>query len=216
MLIKVLLADRQQLTVEGIRQILTTNSAFTIVGVAYDIASIEQQLQAHHPDILVLDYHTLKDFSPEYYRRLISRFSALKVFVITAACERAQILQYLEMGVVAFLTKDCSKEEIASAFSAIARGQKFYCNRVLDLLVENQSNRKKNYNGDTLSEREITIIQHIARGLSTSEMATEMCLSPHTINSYRKGILKKLEVKTPVEMIVKAFRMQILEVQQYL
>ncbi len=212
MLYKVLLADYQQLALEGLKQILSGDSSFQIMDEVHTFNELETKIQQHQPHILMLDYENLHGFSIHHYQHLIEKYPALQVLIITANHDRDQILKYLEPGPPGFLTKDCSKAEILGAFRALAKGQKFYCNRVLDLLVENTFKRKSpDAAYELLNEREIQIIYEIAEGLSTHEMADKMCLSPHTINAYRKSILKKLEAKTPVEMIVKAFRLRILQ-----
>lgn len=210
MLSQVLLADKQQLSVEGMKHILSGDPAFQVAGEVNDMQSLETKIQQLIPDILVLDYHSFEHLSHTFCQQIMERFPALKILVITSDHNRAQILKYVEIGIPALLTKDCSRQEILNAFHALARGQKFYCSRVLDLLVENQFVQKRAH--AALSEREIQIITYIAEGLSTQQLASRMNLSPHTINAYRKSILKKLEVKTPVEMIVKAFRLQIIPI----
>lgn len=211
MAIQVLLADKQQLYIEGMKHILSAETEFEVVGEVSDMHLLGEKIQQLTPDILVFDYFSFKSFSHTFCQQIIEKFPALEILVITSDQNRVQILKYIEIGIPAFLTKDCSKEEILNALHALAKGQKFYCSRVLDLLVENQFTKKNNHPAyEALSEREIQIIHHIAEGLSTQQMAAQMYLSPHTINAYRKNILKKLKVKTPVEMMVKAFQLKII------
>jgi DNA-binding NarL/FixJ family response regulator len=102
---------------------------------------------------------------------------------------------------------------VLNAFHAVADGQKFFCNRVLDLLMENKVKKNDFTEGSTLSPREIQIIRHISEGLSTQQSADKLHLSPHTINAHRKNILKKLDANTPIELIVKALRLKIVPLQ---
>ncbi|MEK6478542.1 response regulator transcription factor [Catalinimonas sp. 4WD22] len=210
-LTQLLLADNQELAVAGIKHLLSGEKQFKIIGQVNSKKALEKQLIQHTPDVLVLDYTNLKGFSADDCLAISNAHPSLKIFIITA--DQEHIMQVLEAGVLAFLTKDCSEQEILNAFHAIAKGQKFFCNRVLDVLMNHKVYKS---NADTasgeLSEREAEIIRYIAKGMGTQEIASKLNLSPHTINAHRKNILKKLDATSPVEMIVKAMSMKIITI----
>lgn len=212
-LTKVLVADQQELAVAGIKQLLSREKQFEISAQAGDKKTLEKMLQQHTPDILVLDYANVKGFKSEDCLKLSNTYPSLKIFIITA--DQKHIMQVLESGVLAFLTKDCSTQEILNAFYSVAKGQKFFCNRVLDVLMNHKVYKaNSDATAGELSEREAQIIRYIAKGMGTQQIADELNLSPHTINAHRKNILKKLDATSPVEMIVKAMSMKIISIDQ--
>lgn len=209
-LTRVLLADRQALAVAGLRQMLSATDKFEIVAETSDADELEHLLNKVLPDVLVLDYASLKNFSVIACLKTIRNHPFLKVLVITADSDSQSILSILQANVLGFVTKDCSRQEILNAFLAVSSGQKFYCNRVLDVLMDRQFNKADPAIDELLSEREVQIIEFISRGLSTQEMASRLNLSTHTVNAHRKNILKKLNVNSPVALVVKAFQAKII------
>ncbi|MDF9798072.1 DNA-binding NarL/FixJ family response regulator [Catalinimonas alkaloidigena] len=210
---KVFVADHQELAVAGIKQLLSREKQFEIIGQTSSKRMLEKSLQLYTPDILVLDYANLRDFNLNDCLNLSAAYPYLKVFIITADQHQKRIMQVLESGVLAFLTKDCSAHEILNAFHSIVKGQKFFCNKVLDVLMNHKVYKSNaDESSDKLSEREEQIIRFIAKGMGTQQIAAELNLSPHTINAHRKNILKKLDATSPVEMIVKAMSMKIITI----
>ena len=104
-----------------------------------------------------------------------------------------------------FLTKQCDEEEILDAIKATAKGDKFYCHKILDLIIERSfPSKSENCNATPLSPREKEILTLVAKGKIAKEIAAELHISPHTIYTHRKNILKKLKLTSPTEMIVYA------------
>ena len=211
--IRVLLADRQELAVAGIQHMLASSNRFEVVGEVGENAELSHLIAQLDPHILVLDYDHIPDFLPENMLKLSQQHPAIKLVIITDNNEPDQILKVLKANVAGFLTKACSKQEVINAFHAVADGQKFFCNRVLDLLMENKMKKNDPPDPSALSQREIQIIRYISEGLSTQQIADKLHLSPHTINAHRKNILKKLDANTPIELILKALRMKIIPLQ---
>lgn len=211
--VRVLLADRQELAVAGIKHILANSNRFEVIGEVGEGAKLNQEITHLNPHILVLDYDHIHDFLPESILKLNQQHPTVKLVVITDNNEPEQILKVLKANVAGFLTKACSKQEVLNAFHAVADGQKFFCNRVLDLLMENKMKKTDARGASALSQREIQIIRYISEGLSTQQIADKLHLSPHTINAHRKNILKKLDANTPIELILKALRMKIIPLQ---
>jgi DNA-binding NarL/FixJ family response regulator len=88
------------------------------------------------------------------------------------------------------------------AVRATAKGDKFYCNRILDVVTESaKEGAGQDCSPTSLSQREIEVVEYIAQGLTAAEVADKMCLSVHTINTHRKNIFKKLGVNSTTELV---------------
>lgn len=209
--VRVLLADRQELALAGIRHMLAGSGDLAIVGETGEAKELNRLIEELSPDVLALDYAHIRHFSMAACLKLISHFPFLRILVITADNTPGNILSILQANVLGFITKDCSKQEVLNAFRAVSQGQKFYCNRVLEVLMDKQFNQPEPEPHELLSKREVQIVSFISKGISTQEMADRLHLSPHTVNAHRKNILKKLGVNTPVELIVKAFQLRIIQ-----
>ncbi|MEM6844775.1 MAG: response regulator transcription factor [Bacteroidota bacterium] len=201
---KVLIADSQVLVVAGIRHLLEGIPAVTIISEVSDWKSVLEAFQQDQPDIVIFDYIYLDGFSTKRYRQLSRQYPSVKFFAITADQSHPQILEILQTNTTAFLSKDCSRGEIINALQTIISGQKYFCETVLQLLMDQSTSTS------AITPREIEIIQYIADELSTQEIANKLNLSPHTINAHRKRILKKLDVKTPIGLVLQALRHQLI------
>ncbi|MGB0918732.1 MAG: response regulator transcription factor, partial [Flavobacteriales bacterium] len=79
---------------------------------------------------------------------------------------------------------------------------KFYCNRILDVVTESKSvGAGMDCTPTSLSAREVEVVEYIAQGLTAAQVADKMCLSVHTINTHRKNIFKKLNVNSTTELV---------------
>ncbi len=210
-MVQVLVADNQELALAGIQHLLNSETTFQIVGEVSHWENLSPYLQQHLPNVLLIDYLFLPGFTVDKLSSLQKQYPSLKLFVLTTDTDHPRILKILHMGVLAFLTKDCSREEIIRAFHAVANGQKFFCNTVLDLLTDpNAQNPSIHPIVASLTERERQIIQLIAQEHSTESIANQLSLSPHTINAHRKRILKKLNVTSPVGLVIQSLHLDII------
>lgn len=154
----------------------------------------ESYLKIPTPAILIFDYLDEESMSDQVWN-LVENNPHVKVLVITDDTDKGRIRSVLKLGVQGFLTKSCSEAEIIQALTTIQSKQTFYCSRVLKALVESDSQLE-------LSEREMEVVKLIATGHSSSEIAETLIISIHTVNSHRKNILKKLNLKSPTELII--------------
>jgi len=207
---KVLIADTQSLVVSGMRYLLEKNSSFEIVGDAADWKSTLTLVQNESPELLILDYLTLSECAYECLQQFRQQHPSVRICIVTSDQDQKRILHYLQINPSVFLTKSCSHKEIITALQAAASGQKFFCNKVLQILMDQSVQSEQDSLKNSLSYREIQIIRLISQELSTQTIADKLNLSPHTINAHRKRILKKLGVKSPVGLVVEAMRLQLI------
>ena len=213
-MVQVLVADNQELALAGIQHLLDSQATFQVVGEVNHWEKLPSFLQQYTPDMLVLDYRVLPGFTADKLSELLKQYQSLKLFILTTDTDHPRILKILHMGVLAFLTKDCSQKEIIHAFHAVANGQKFFCNTVLDLLTDpDAQNPPIHPVAASLTERERQIVLLIAQEHFTESIANQLSLSPHTINAHRKRILKKLNVTSPIGLVVQALHLDIIRYQ---
>ena len=197
----VLISDPQFLTRNGLFHLLDNADRFAIE-MTEDITTVENLSQY---DIIITDYlqpYSL-DVHEDHYNFLFPGYSD-KVLVISADNDRSRIKEIINMGTPGFLTKDCTPDEILSALEMISQGNRFYCNKVLETLIHIDGNDPNDCVPTTLSSRETEILKLIAGGKSTAQIADELHISIHTVNSHRKNILKKLKLTSPTQLVAYA------------
>lgn len=209
--ISIILADAQYLTRLGLRQLFESIATFQVVSEAGNEAELVMQLQRHQPQVVILDYNQPGCFSRQTVEEIKRAAPEVKVLVISEDDEKSAIYEVLERGVSSFLTKTCGEEEIIDAVNATARGQKFFCTKVLDYLLEKSFAKEDNCAPTPLTPREIEIVQLVAKGLIAKEIADVLNLSPHTVYTHRKKIMKKLKLSTSSELVLYAVHNGIVE-----
>ncbi|MEP2024647.1 MAG: response regulator transcription factor [Reichenbachiella sp.] len=128
------------------------------------------------------------------------------ILLVVNLADHSLIQQLKEMGIRGILTTHCDAQEIKTALESIRLGKRFYCGDILDVLIQPQLEEKTTATNDILSAREIEVLEYVVKGLTTNQIAEKLHVSTHTINSHRKNMLKKLELTSPVELIVYAVK----------
>ncbi len=202
--IKVLVSDFQFLTREGLVHLVTEKDEFELCGVVQGAEEVMKWVLLEHPDVLLMDYDNHDPILKSLLNQVIES-RATNVLIITNEDRREHIKPLLDMGIKGIVTKQCSQNEILNAIDSLSRNNRFYCNRILDLLIENEQDPKEiEIEPSDLSPREMEVLRLITKGHKTVQIADELNVSVHTINSHRKNILKKLNLRSPTELIVYA------------
>ena len=171
------------------------------------------KLESGNFDLLVIDPKAENGFGVETLLSIINDNENLNVLVISNVNNESQVLQILEKGVQGYLTYTCDEDEIVHAIFAIAKGEKFYCNKVLDIVFNKHLYKKETVNCDptSLTIRETEIAVMLAKGLTNKEVADQIHLSPHTVHTHRKNIMKKLGVRSASELTIYALSIGLIE-----
>ncbi len=196
----VLLADFQYLTRQGIASLIKAMPGFELIKMIDSSESLVDEATASNPNLIVID---ISDKDKELIPKLKTLKETLKssFLVISNSQTKDSIQQLLSMGIKGILTKNCSEEEIISGLRAVSQGNRFFCNNILELVVESPD-KDENCEPTTLTPREFEVLELITKGMTTAIIAENLHVSVHTINSHRKNILKKLNLKSPAELIV--------------
>lgn len=198
----VLLADFQYLTRQGMASLIKAMPGFDLVKMVDSANLLINSVIEAKPVLVVID---ISDKDHELIPKLkqLKEDTSSSFLVISNSQTKESIQQLLSMGIKGILTKNCSEEEIINGLRAVAQGNRFFCNNILDLVVE-KPDQEENCEPTNLTPREYEVLELITRGKTTAQIAEELHLSIHTINSHRKNILRKLNMNSPAELIVYA------------
>ncbi len=196
--VSVLLADSQFLTRKGISTLIRDLEGYETVAQIEDLGDLAANIQQHQPMLVILDTSYQRIFLKKILDS-ISQYDALNILAITNDCDHELIDMLMQLNVKGILTKDCDREEFMHAIITVAQGERFYCSKILDVVFETES--KPDAPCHNLSKRELEVLSLVAKGYSTTDIANMLFLSVHTISSHRKNILKKLNLRSPVELI---------------
>jgi DNA-binding NarL/FixJ family response regulator len=199
--IRVGIADAHFVVREGLKYVLSRDKKIQLAGECDHGKDIPKLLK-NKLDVLLFDYDHADHISFEDLQKVFRVAPEAKVLVISAHTDTPTINRLIRQPIKGLLSKECSEAEILEAVHATSKGDKFYCNRILDVVSESaEEDAGKDCSPTALSQREIEVVEYIAQGLTAAQVADKMCLSVHTINTHRKNIFKKLKVNSTTELV---------------
>ncbi|GAB3830480.1 LuxR C-terminal-related transcriptional regulator [Pontibacter rugosus] len=207
---KVLVADANLLIRKGIIALLQQQEGLEVIAEAESEEELLQLVQTQQPDVVLLDCNQPGLLELAKIATLKSLGGKTNLLIITDDCGKDTVMEALKAGATGYVLKVCGEQEIVNAVRATARGERFMCSQVLESVFAEPNKPQVEH---PLTAREIEIIQLIAEGKSTMEIAEKLFLSHHTINSHRKNILRKLGIKSPAELVVKALDLGIVKLR---
>jgi len=199
-MIDILVANNNEITAQGLKTILQSKMGNRVVGIAQSLEDIKKSRKRYRPDIIVIAIKELKKI-----------YKDSKILAITDQLPKDTIYKSLKFGVDSYLLDDCDSPEILEAIEDTNNGKQFYCGMVIDILSESDEREKAGCSGITLSEREIEIIKLISDGLTNKEIADQIFLSTHTVNTHRKNIMNKLGIKNTAGIVIYAVKENIIK-----
>ena len=215
--IKILIADNSFLIREGFRSVISDNSDFKLVGEVDKAEDLSEKLLLYRPNVVVIDY-TSEFFSLDDLKTIAQKFPDIKILAVTNPQNRNTISKAIENGVISHLLKDCGRDEIIEAIYSTAKGEKFFCGKIVDGALQEKETTSTGVSCDgiKLSAREIEIIQLVSEGLSNKEIAERLFLSVHTVTTHRKNIMSKLGVNNTAGLVMFAIKQNLLGPNKFL
>lgn len=202
---KILLADNQALTSAGMIHLLSDREELEIVGQVAHREELLTLVETHQPNLLITDYNLPSYVTIEDLQDVARSASNPHILVVSSDDSKSSILEVLQLGVTGYLTKECTREEVMMAVQSTSKGEKFFCHKILDIIMEKHfSPEVPAADPSLLTTRETEILSLLASGQSTQQIADTLHLSPHTVHTHRKSIIRKLNIKSPTEFVIYA------------
>jgi DNA-binding NarL/FixJ family response regulator len=221
MKIRILLAESNFLVREGMMAFLHKQPSFEVIAAVENRDDMLRGVQMHQPDVLIID-HTTAEFGVACIHQVKTICANVHVLSISEPKSKREIGQAIDLGVTSYLLKECGREEILEAIDATAKGEKFFCGKIVDGImagpdeVQPTELQAISCDGVKISSREIEIIQLVAEGMTNKEIADRLFLSTHTVTTHRKNIMSKLGVNNTAGLVLYAIRNQIIQPNKYL
>lgn len=198
MAVQVILADDHRIVREGLVAMLSSDPGIEVVGECgngRDTVNMARKLQ---PDLIVMDVSMPDLNGIDATRRIMGLKNNTKVLALSSHSDEQFVKGMLQAGASGYLLKECAGNELILAIRTIRRGRVYVSPEVAGLIVNDYVSR---LSGDVvrdkpiLSSREREVLQLIAEGRSTSQIGEQLHLSVKTVESHRKRIMDKLEIR---------------------
>lgn len=210
--IRVILADDHRLFRAGLRSILEAQPGIEVVGEAVDGHAALACAARTPADILLLDISMPGLNGLETLRRLATEKHDIRVIVLSMHSDRYFIAEAFKAGARGYLLKDSAIQELVKATKTVMRGDVYLNSTVGGVLVSDYIALAATTNGseDVLSSREREILQMIAEGRTTKDVAGELFISVKTVETHRKHLMDKLDIHSVAELTRYAIRTKII------
>ena len=205
-MINVMLVDDHDLVRKGIRRLLDDTSGIKVVAEAPDGEQAIRQVRKERPDVILMDVSMPGIGGLEATRKITQVSPDMKVIAVTIHDDDPIPARLLEAGAAGYITKGCDVEEIVEAIRSVHSGNRYITPGVAQKLALSLMKNRGSSGMDELSDREVTIMLMVVKGISNREISEKLCLSPKTISTYRCRLFEKLGISNNVELTRFAIR----------
>jgi len=199
MKINIILADDHNILREGLRNVIESFSTLKVIGEANDGREAVSLANRLHPDVVIMDVSMPGLNGVEATRQIVRSHPDIRVIALSMHANKQMIAGILKAGAYGYLLKDCASGELINAIKTVAANKKYISGRVSGLFQDNIAADNPESDPE-LSSREKEILQLIAEGHSSKEIAERLFLSSKTVDAHRKNIMDKLNLHSISEL----------------
>ncbi len=209
MTVRILLADDHKIVRDGLRALLESQPGVTVVAEADNGRATVRLARDLLPDLVIMDIGMPDLNGIDATRQIVNEFPGVKVIALSMHADRRFVVQMFRAGASGYLLKDCAFEELARAVRAVLKNQTYLSPAVAGPVMEDYIHylsAASTAESGALSPREREVLQLLAEGRSTKEVAALLCVSVKTIETHRQQIMGKLNIHNVAELIKYAIR----------
>jgi DNA-binding NarL/FixJ family response regulator len=201
MKINLFIVDDHYMVIEGIRSLLQNEKNMEWMGHATNAASCLGFLKQHSPDVILMDINLPDKSGIDLCQEVRGLYPAIHILGLSTFNQQSIISNMMDNGASGYVLKNATKEELLEAIHTVAGGKNYLGMEAVFSL------REKKNEMPPVSRREKEVLQLIAEGLTNAEISEKLFISVPTVNTHRKSLLEKLEVKNTATLIGKAIKM---------
>lgn len=209
MSVKILLVDDNVIMSEGLRLLIEQSELYKVVDVAHTGREAVQKAAKLEPDLVIMDV-TMPDLNGiEATRQIKSSNKRTEIIGLSIFADSRFVVEMIKAGAKAYVLKQCAFEELSRALEAVMIGHSYLSAGVTQNVLEDlisQNGRIEQTVFNRLTHREMEVLQFLADGNSTKEVASLLNISIKTIDTHRSNIMRKLGLSNTAELVKFAIR----------
>lgn len=203
--IKIVMADDHPIVRQGLKQIIETDRAISIVAEAGDGADAVEQIEKHQPNVAVLDIDMPQMDGFDVVRELQRKNIKIEVVFLTMHSESEIFEEAMDLGVKGYVLKDSAVTDIVASIKSVASGRHFLSPALSALLLNRRSRivelEETQPGLNSLTPTERRILKHIAEDKTSKQIAAELFISPRTVETHRTNICRKLYLSGSLALV---------------
>jgi DNA-binding NarL/FixJ family response regulator len=216
---KILLADDHVIVCDALANMLGTDSRFEVVGQAHDGLDALKKVEELHPDLIVIDIGMPGLNGIEAIKRIKKKNPRIKAIVLSMHKDEAYIYWALRAGASGYVIKQSAARELVDAISQVLLGHTYLSPSISNTVIRGYLHGSQATDESTdpltlLTDREREILQLVAEGLTSKEMAQHLKLSIRTIDAHRANIMNKLNIHTTPGLVKFAIRNRLTTIEE--
>lgn len=199
MTIRVIIADDHQIMIDSLALLLGNEKDIAVVGTAKDGYTAQRLVTSLDPDVVVMDIEMQGMNGIEATRQLVAKHPRIKIVALSAHFQKQHVLGMMGAGASAYIIKGNAATELLRALRAVVQGQKYLCPEVSAMVIDNPC--QIHADGTIhLARREREVLQFLAEGHSSQEIAERLFISKSTVDVHRRNIMNKLDLHSIAEL----------------
>jgi len=212
--IRVLLVDDHTLLREGLRAILAREPDVEVVGEAADGRTAVEMACTLTPDVVLMDVGMPDLNGIEATRQLVARSPRSRVIALSTHTDRRYVLGMLEVGAAGYISKVSAYSELRKAIRTVASGRTYLSPQIAEQVAASGAASRRPAAKSPLAPREREVLQLVAEGCSSLEIAERLHVSAHTVETHRRNIMQKLGLHSVADLTRYAIREGITSLDQ--
>jgi len=206
--IKIHLIDDHQIIIDGLLAVLKLEDDFQVVGFSLNGESIYERLTANNADVVIMDINMPDIDGIDILKDFQKKGIPCKIIVLSSHDEIKLIKEVLSLGANGYLSKKCAGENIAEAVRKVHGGEQYFCDSIKEKMLTSFSSNKSvdDEPRKSITKRELEILQLVVKEFTTKEISEQLTISINTIDTHRKNIMRKLEVKNTIGLVKYAIK----------
>jgi len=205
-MIRVAIVDDHAIVRTGLRQFFAEQVDLRVVGEAGSAREALDLLRKEEIDVLVMDLNMPEQSGVDALASIKARAPALPVLILSGFPETQYATMLMRQGASGYLNKECDPEEIVKAIRTLALGKRYITAGVAELLADTLNPGAQKLAHELLSERELQVFLHLARGETIGHLAETLSLSVKTVSTYRTRVLEKMKLSSNSELTYYALK----------
>jgi DNA-binding NarL/FixJ family response regulator len=211
---RILLVDDHDIVRLGLMTLLNDQPDMEVIGEASTAAEAVRQTELLSPDVVLMDIRLPGEGGIEATRQVTTKFSNVKVVMLTSFADDELVMRAISAGAVGYVLKQVGNEELIRAIQAAARGEALLDPSTTARLLSRVREADRKAQEDAfreLSDREMDVLVHLAKGKTNAEIASLLNLSEKTVGNYVSNMFEKLHLNNRIELAAYAYEHHLFE-----
>ncbi|OPY03131.1 MAG: Oxygen regulatory protein NreC [Syntrophorhabdus sp. PtaB.Bin047] len=209
MKIRIVVADDHQIMREGLKALIDKQPDMEVAAEAQDGLMATKLARKLLPQVVIMDIGMPEMNGIDATREIVAETKDVKIIALSMHSDRRFVLEMLKAGASGYLLKDSAFEELVTAVHTVMTGQSYLSPRITDIVVKEYLHnlpRNDSTAFSILTQREREVLQHLAEGKTTKQIASTLNLSVKTVETHRQQIMDKLQIRSVAELTKYAIR----------